>query len=223
MSTVLEVERAKRKHPLQRLDSPSKGFSGALHNDSFGGHFQYLTIIGLTICTLSFACGIIADITNSRTFFLLKNYLSLTAAPLELLISLLYWSLRLIDTSLVIPPDLPMLPLATDLTFHLFPAIFLSLDALLLSPPWPTSPVNPNAPLVTLAMSTVLAFAYWFWIEVCYERNGFYPYPIFALLGLWQRVGLFLGSAVTMWVVGGGLRAVYAYVNGFERVEGKRD
>jgi hypothetical protein len=119
----------------------------------------------------------------------------------------------------VIPPDLPMLPLFDDLTFHLFPALLLGADALLLSPPWPSSPVNPQAPLITLTLSLVFAFAYWFWIELCYSHNGFYPYPLFALLNTWQRVGLFTLCAVTMWVVGAGQRAFYALVNGMEGVD----
>jgi hypothetical protein len=115
--------------------------------------------------------------------------------------------------------DLPLPPLIYDLTFHFFPAVFLTLDTILLSPPWPSSPMNPQAPLISLIISTAIAFLYWFWIEICYSYNGFYPYPIFALLTQAQRVGLFAMSGATMWVVGGALRALYAWANGFERVE----
>lgn len=55
--------------------------------------------------------------------------------------------------------------------------------------------------------------------EICYSQNGFYPYPMFHLLTTSQRVGLFVVSGVIMWVVGGGLRIVYAKVNGYESVE----
>jgi hypothetical protein len=79
--------------------------------------------------------------------------------------------------------------------------------------------MNPQAPLISLVISTAIAFLYWFWIEVCYSYNGFYPYPLFALLTKVQRVGLFAMSGATMWVVGGALRALYAWANGFERVE----
>lgn len=34
-----------------------------------------------------------------------------------------------------------------------------------------------------------------------------------------QRIGLFAVSGATMWVVGSGLRVLYAWVNGFETVE----
>jgi hypothetical protein len=151
--------------------------------------------------------------------FTIKNYISLVAAPIEIVISILYWGLRAIDTGLVVPPDLPLPPLIYDLTFHFFPALLTTTDTLLLSPPWPSSPMNPNAPLITLVLSTSIAFLYWFWIEICYSRNGFYPYPIFALLTTYQRIGLFVVSGAIMWVVGGLLRAAYAWCNGYEQVE----
>lgn len=55
--------------------------------------------------------------------------------------------------------------------------------------------------------------------EICYSHNGYYPYPIFELLSTSERVGLFTMSGAIMWVVGGALRALYAYVNGFELTE----
>jgi hypothetical protein len=188
-------------------------------NDSFGWHLQFLTIIGITICTACFTFGLIADITNNTTCFTIKNYISLVAAPIEIVISILYWGLRAIDTGLVVPPDFPLPPFLYDLTFHFFPALVTAIDTILLSPPWPSSPMNPNAPLITLVLSTSVVFLYWFWIEVCYSYNGFYPYPLFALLTTYQRIGLFAVSGATMWVVGGALRALYAWVNGYETVE----
>jgi hypothetical protein len=88
----------------------------------------------------------------------------------------------------------------------------------------PTNPINPHASLLTLLTSTTIAYLYWFWIELCYSRNGFYPYPIFALLSTTQRVALFAGSGVAMWAIGIGLRWTYRTVNGVEgvRVRGKK-
>jgi hypothetical protein len=97
--------------------------------------------------------------------------------------------LKKIDPKLVIPPDLPVPPVMADLGFHrtdilpthipevgltatVFPSLLLSLDALFLSPPWPTTPVNPRASLLSLISSIGIAFLYWFWIELCYSRNG---------------------------------------------------
>jgi hypothetical protein len=82
------------RHPLQRLPSPSRNISLLIHlagiisfslsykylvdfptmiNDSYGWHWQYLTIIGLTIAMATFVFGFLADITLSPQLFLIKN------------------------------------------------------------------------------------------------------------------------------------------------------
>lgn len=58
---------------------------------------QYLTIIGLSLATATFAVGLLADLTLSPTLFKVKNALSIASAPMECLISLLYWSLRAVS------------------------------------------------------------------------------------------------------------------------------
>lgn len=123
------------RHPLQRLSSPSRGFSAIIHivgllsysydfwylqqfpnpvHDGFGGDFQFLTIIGLGLATLTSALALLADVTLSSKLFTAKNVLAVCAAPLEVLISILYWGLCAIDKSLVVPPDL-QLPFLPDL------------------------------------------------------------------------------------------------------------
>lgn len=67
----------------------------------------------------------------------------------------------------------------------------------------------------------MVAVSYWFWIELCFEKNGYYPYPIFESAGSTGRVGLFVGSAVLMGAVSVGLGRVYRVVNGQELLERK--
>ena len=67
-------------------------------NEAFGWHFQYLTVIGLGLSTLTFACGLLADVTLSQRLFLAKNLLSVCSCPMEVLISVLYWGLRMVST-----------------------------------------------------------------------------------------------------------------------------
>lgn len=122
MSSQLEET---MRHPLQRINSPGRA-SALLHiaglvsfaasyrylvdfptpvNDSYGWHWQYLTIIGLTLATASFAFGLLADLTSgslSSNLFATKNTLSLCSAPLEVLISILYWGISAIDRVRVI-------------------------------------------------------------------------------------------------------------------------
>jgi hypothetical protein len=174
------------RHPLQRFSSPSRGVSAALHmlgllsfalsfkylidyptyiNDSYGWHYQFLTIIGLTIATGTFVFGLLADLTLSPKLFMIKNGLSLCSAPLEVVISLLYWGISAIDKSLVVPPDVNI-SLYADVGFHAMPAILLTLDLLFFSPPWTIRA------LPTMGLSSVLASSYWIWVNQCYEYNG---------------------------------------------------
>ncbi|KAK3045963.1 hypothetical protein LTR09_012506 [Extremus antarcticus] len=144
---------------------------------------QYLTIIGLSLATATFAIGLLADLTGSPALFRAKNALSVASAPMACLISVLYWSLRAIDEKLVLPDWAPRLPMQTDLSFHAVPSLTLIIDLLFFSPPYAI------AFLPSLVLSTCIAFGYWFWIERCYQFNNFYPYPLFEILSTTQRIG----------------------------------
>lgn len=242
-----------RRHKLQRFASPSFSSpipspSGLLHflgsasfgasykwlvdnptfvNQSYGWHFQYLTIIGLTVSTVSFICGSLADVTESQTLFKIKNSLSVVAAPMEVLISLLYWGLRLVDKGLVVPEGLDMPVLAgalshyrltlmlieehIDLGFHAVPSVLMTMDYVLFSPPWRITLRG------SLVLTTSIALAYWYWIEVCYKHNGWYPYPLFGQLNTIQRIFLFLASAILMTLSSLGLKMLFHWVNGYEQ------
>ncbi|CZT13281.1 uncharacterized protein RAG0_16813 [Rhynchosporium agropyri] len=200
------------RHPLQRLSSPSRGISAVFHsfgiisfslsykylfefptfiNDSYGWHFQYLTILGLTVAFGTFIAGFLADITLSPNLFLIKNTLSLCSAPLEVLISVLYWGISALDKTLLVPPEIHIAPLA-DIGFHAMPSILLAIDLLLLSPPWTIKTSQ------ALALSSAIAVAYWFWVEECFKHNGFYPYPMFGELTTIPRAGVFAGAVLLM-------------------------
>jgi hypothetical protein len=176
------------RHPLQRLASPSRSFSSIIHlagiasftasfrwlvsdpvtpDMGFGGSFQWLTIIGLALALATFVAGLLADITLDGRLFKIKNFLSVCSAPLEVLVSVLYFGLCAIDKSLVFPPEL-QLPLLPDIGFHAMPAIMLTIDLLLLSPPWTIRLYAASA------LSLALAFLYWGWIEYCFAQNGWY-------------------------------------------------
>lgn len=217
-------------HPLQRLASPARSASLLLHcagiasfaasfvyinrfpqlpAASVGGDFQFLTILGLALSLVTFAVGVAADLSLSRQVFEAKNFLAVCVAPLEVLISVLYWSLCTIDRDLVYPPDMDIsLPLLPDVGFHLAPAVFLTLDLLLLSPPWTIRGQE------AMILSLCIAFFYWIWVEYCFSYNGYYPYPIFQILTTQQRVFLFAFSAVLMTGSTVVLKRVYHLLNG---------
>ena len=113
----------------------------------------------------------------------------------------------------------------------MIPSALLVLDILFLSPPWTITPIP------AIGLSAAIAFAYWFWIELCYQNNGWYafllppppflhpaallrlsckryPYPLFTMLDTAQRIGLFSVSALLMAVVTAVLKWLYGLVNG---------
>ncbi|EKG14628.1 hypothetical protein MPH_08101, partial [Macrophomina phaseolina MS6] len=217
------------RHPLQRLDSPSRGASALLHtlgccsftysfwylfhfpnliSEAWGWHLQFLTTCGLALATLTYALALFSDLTLSPALYRLKNLLSLTSAPLECCITILYWTIKAIDPRLLQHPDLPDLALLPDLSFHLNPALLLTADLLFFSPPWTLS----AAPAI--GVSGAIAVAYWFWVEACFAHNGFYPYPLFGQLDTVGRAVLFAGAAAIMAVSTLALKKVYEIVNG---------
>ncbi|KAJ5115357.1 hypothetical protein NUU61_001116 [Penicillium alfredii] len=209
---------------LADLNSKSMDDNPNRANEAYGWHFQYLTVIGLTLSTLTFITAVLADITLSRRLFLIKNLLSVCSAPMEVLISVLYWGLRMIDERLVVP-DWAVIPLHADISFHAIPSIVMLLDLLFLSPPWTITA------LPSLGLSGSIAFGYWFWVERCFKYNGWwvevqtmprvptdlprYPYPIFEQLPTPGRIVLFTLSAVVMALSTATLKWLYGRVNGF--------
>lgn len=134
-----------------------------LHN-GFGGSYQFLTIIALTMSTITFGVGLLGDIFLCAPIFALKNKLSLCATPLDVLVSILYWTLHTIDKRLVIPPghELPFIP---DFGFHALPAVMLTLDFMLFGPHWSIKAST------AMTLSLLLAVSYWTWVEYCFSRN----------------------------------------------------
>ncbi|OAA48641.1 FAR-17a/AIG1-like protein [Metarhizium rileyi] len=219
------------RHHLQRFASPSPSISLVIHlagvaalattfqflfgwdtplAQSHGWYFQFLTIIGLALSLSVFVLAAVADITRSTALFELKNLISIVATPLEVLITTLYWGICAIDTSLIVQPGFE-LTIWVDLGFHLAPAVLLAVDTILFSPPWTISAHG------VMSLSIVFAFSYWYWVEVCFSKNGWYPYPMFELLTTGQRVVLFTMSAGLVTVFSSILKWLYGVVNGNEQ------
>ncbi|RQM08487.1 hypothetical protein DH86_00000504 [Scytalidium sp. 3C] len=133
--------------------------------------------------TITFGVGLLGDIFLCAPIFALKNKLSLCATPLDVLVSILYWTLHTIDKRLVIPPghELPFIP---DFGFHALPAVMLTLDFMLFGPHWSIKAST------AMTLSLLLAVSYWTWVEYCFSRNRWYPYPLLAQLSGWQKLFL---------------------------------
>ncbi|KAL7316934.1 hypothetical protein PS15m_003356 [Mucor circinelloides] len=152
----------------------------------YGGHFQFLTIVGLLVATLSFAVRIV----NLLTGTLRPVYEALTAiaTPVEGLISVLYWPIVLYDKKMLVPDDTIFdLPLALDVSLHLIPTIVCWVDFMVFNTGFKRSPVH----ILAIYTFTML---YFLWVNICYEHNGYWPYPLLSMFkNDAQRGAFFLG------------------------------
>ncbi|GAA5929588.1 uncharacterized protein JCM15063_004193 [Sporobolomyces koalae] len=148
----------------------------------YGGHWQYLTILSLAIAWLTFLCALLKDAFPSVNLFArLKTSLGVIATPIEGFVALMYWGLMLIDPSLLVPPDPEFyLPLKLDVSIHGLPAVYLWLDFLCFSPPFPKA----ARPLTLSASAVVLYTA---WMEWTASKNGRFPYPFLDDMSQAQR------------------------------------
>lgn len=140
------------------------GHTNPVH-EGFGGAFQFLTFIALALSTATFSVGLLADLWPSRRLSSLKYMLSLCCAPLDVFLTVFYWPIRMADKSFVMAPghEVPFIP---DFGFHAVPAIFLTLDVMLLAPAWTVDASSATA------LGSLVAFSYWGWVEYCFSQNG---------------------------------------------------
>ncbi|KAI9467979.1 MAG: FAR-17a/AIG1-like protein [Benjaminiella poitrasii] len=157
----------------------------------FGGQYQYLTILGLTIATVAFALKIIRYFIPQFSTVIYEIVTNI-ATPLEGLISVMYWTMILVDPHLLIPKDFPGIPLLLDCTLHLFPAVFLWIDFLAFDVEFKRS----NAHVGVIYVFTVFYFV-WSWY--CQNVNGYWAYPFLAEFSLLMRVNFFAGSGLLCW------------------------
>lgn len=184
-------------------------------SSQFGGHYQFLTNISLVLTSVTLLLGITRAVSSSLPLVReLKSLASTITMPIEVMVSLLYWTFLAIDPALLIPsrkvPDTlnpgqfvmetVRLPLLIDLCMHAFPAILLLVDFLVFSPPLPLRcpSVLTSWPIWTSVLSTM---SYCLWAEVCNAHNGHYPYPLLSMLSTPHRVALYIACGLTMGVV----------------------
>ncbi|KAI8981817.1 FAR-17a/AIG1-like protein [Mycotypha africana] len=157
----------------------------------FGGKYQFLTILGLTIATIAFGLKVIRFFVP-RFSPVIYAIVTNIATPMEGLISVLYWTMMLVDPNLLLPKDSPGIPLLLDLTLHLFPALFLWIDFLVFDIEFKRS----NAHVGTIAIFSIF---YFFWSWYCQFKNGFWVYPFLEAFSLPLRLGFFVGSGTLCW------------------------
>lgn len=184
-------------------------------NRGFGGHFQFLTNIGntsdfhqsqlscvgvwrlvaLLLSTLAFTFGMLSDLIPSIALNRLRRIVRFIAMPLEVTITLSYWLVYFSNTSLIVDQRAsPPMPLCRDLGFHFLPTIFLLADYTVL-PPKRALQMRTGFAVVVFGGALSL---YWLWLATCYQRNGYWPYPILARIGPLVKAILIAATTVMM-------------------------
>ncbi|ORZ01532.1 FAR-17a/AIG1-like protein [Syncephalastrum racemosum] len=165
------------------------GFSFMLNLSSdvlgYGGMFQFLTIIGLTLATIAFAIKIIRFIIPGSLGALYK-FVVYVATPMEGLITLLYWPMIFYSKDLLQAEDMPfVLPLSVDMSMHFWPAFLLYVDFFLFDADFERSKTHIGA-------IYIFTLAYLGWTTLCFSRNGFWVYPFLADFSHMTRAMFFI-------------------------------
>ncbi|KAJ1983525.1 hypothetical protein H4R33_004723 [Dimargaris cristalligena] len=174
-----------------------------------GGHYQFLTINGLTLTTVALYIGALAALFgsphpngngNSNTnpgsppatvLQAVWHFLLAVALPVELIISLLYWSIVSLNSDFMFMADQVILfPPWLDLSLHLAPALVL-----LVSFARAHGQIVPRR--AHLVFLTLFGLAYFGWMHIVFYYGGNWPYPFLALMTHTQRI-LFSASALVV-------------------------
>ncbi|WVW83274.1 hypothetical protein I302_105293 [Kwoniella bestiolae CBS 10118] len=191
--------------------------------NQYGGHFQYLTILGLfgTIITMMMS-GICDYLPAVQGLKPLKRIFLLFALPVELVISSIYWGIILLKPELMLPPNpvlasssepsssgaedpLFRIPLLMDLSMHALPAVALIIDFFFLERKYKP----PASTFGALALAATFGTAYSLWVEHCASINGSFPYPFLTIMNPQQRIMMYAGSTIMAWLVFRGLNAIH--------------
>lgn len=110
------------------------------------------------------------------------------------MITLLYWPISFYNKDLLLPDDFEReLPLDLDICIYLIPVVVLLIDLLVFDTGFKKSSLH-------ILAIYVFILAYYYWISVCYEENGYWVYALLGELGDMQRGFFFVFCA---WVCAG--------------------
>jgi hypothetical protein len=95
----------------------------------------------------------------------------------------------LYDKKLLVPDDSTLdLPLNLDLSLHLVPTVVCWIDFLVFNKDFKRSPIH---------ILAIYAFAmlYFVWVNICFNYNGYWPYPLLILFNDMERGAFFIVCA----------------------------
>lgn len=137
------------------------------------GRWQFLTNLSLAISLVVFALGAVGHAIESPKLFSIKNAIHPIALVLELVVTIVYWPLRLVFIHLLVSdPSRKFIPMFVDICLHLVPGVALVTDFFCFMP---RLTVN-NRDSFIICM--LLTFMYWAWLKrlIDVKNGGQYPY-----------------------------------------------
>ncbi|CAL1704918.1 unnamed protein product [Somion occarium] len=166
-----------------------------------GGHFQYLTILGLLVAWLAMVMSTISDLIPALRFVkVLKRTLLMIALPLSIVISSVYWGLLLFMPHLILRPEasepsssteapaFARIPLRIDLALHAAPGIALLIDFVFLEKKYSENQARYGG----FSVAAFSGLLYSTWAEYCAKFNGIFPYPFLTNSEFPVRVAIYV-------------------------------
>ncbi|KAK0498892.1 FAR-17a/AIG1-like protein [Armillaria luteobubalina] len=186
----------------------------------YGGHYQFLTILGLVASLCTMGVALLVDLFPSvPALRSLKRAMLMVCMPVEAVIVSVYWTLLLLFPSLILQKYVPSeltssqdalplarIPLSLDLAMHVVPGLSLVLDFLVFEKKY-------SQELVKLAVPVVLTCGgmYSSWAERNAKLNdGIFPYPFLTENPFETRLGIYVGACVIGYVYFRVLNALHA-------------
>lgn len=152
------------------------------------GHVQFLTNLSLIFTVVAVFSNISTILAPGTLINTVNIYLNAIALILEILVALIYWSLKILFIHLIISQTIDpknYIPLYLDFAIHLFPISFLSFDYLFIK----YQRFNIPSFKVLLIISGLTA-SYWFLLESIIVPPASYPYP-FLNVATEERIVIF--------------------------------
>ncbi|KAK0484606.1 FAR-17a/AIG1-like protein [Armillaria novae-zelandiae] len=186
----------------------------------YGGHYQFLTILGLVASLCTMGVALLVDLFPSiPALRSLKRAMLMVCMPVEAVIVSVYWTLLLLFPSLILQKYVPSeltssqdalplarIPLPLDLAMHVVPGLSLVLDFLVFEKKY-------SQELVKLAVPVVLTCGgmYSSWAERNAKLNdGIFPYPFLTENPFETRLSIYIGACVIGYVYFRVLNALHA-------------
>ncbi|KAJ7063190.1 FAR-17a/AIG1-like protein [Mycena amicta] len=181
-------------------------------SSQYGGHLQFLTIQGLVIAWMTMSVGALEDVFPFVPGLgSLKRGLFILALPVATIVASIYWTLILAFPHLILQAmpsqalESAMIPLSIDLCVHAVPCLSLLVDFMFFERKYGQTAMVYVAPLLSLA------FTVWYgwWVELCAQHNGTFPYPFLTLNPFEIRLRIYAGAGLVAWLWFYALNAVH--------------